>query len=71
MANIIPPLVEVLPKPPAAAVEDNGPDWEPGPGQSESVLELLYDAKAGHRTVLDLFTPEEREQLLRDLPPKD
>ena len=42
-------------------------DWVPGPEHCADPLELFRDAKAGKRTVLDLFSPEEREQLLKDI----
>ncbi len=46
---------------------DEAPDWEPGPESRESILSLLRDAKAGHRTIVTLFSPDEQRELLKDI----
>lgn len=39
-------------------------DWEPDLSQCEDPSQLFRDAKVDKRTILDLFTPEERVTLL-------
>ena len=63
MANTLNPVVSPSPAP----NQGTDQDWAPGPEYCEGILPLLRDAKAGKRTMLDLFTEEERTTLLTDV----
>ena len=50
---------------------DEATDWEPGPECREGILSLLRDARAGHRTIVSLFSPDEQRELLAGIDDRD